>query len=199
MNQSSCSLRAASLLTLLLLVSTGQAQRGAMTLPRSLEQITQQADLIVQGSIVSVKVEPHPQFHNLRTVLVTFAVEDALKGKAGKTLQFRQFIWDSRDRGDSAGYRKGQQLLLMLNRPSEYGLTSPVGLEQGRFEISRDATGNLIAVNGRGNAGLLAPAAPQNQAKASTASGAESAVGSPAALRLDDLKLRIRALVGSKQ
>lgn len=43
----------------------------------------------------------------------------------------------------------------MLNPESAYGLTSPVGMDQGRFEISRDAGGNLIAVNGHGNVGLF--------------------------------------------
>jgi len=39
---------------------------------------------------------------------------------------------------------------------SKYGLTSPVGLEQGRFRVVRDAQGTATAVNGRGNAGLFA-------------------------------------------
>jgi len=66
-----------------------------------------------------------------------------------------------RDKYDAAGYRKGQELLLLLNKTSEYGLTSPAGVEQGRFGISRDAKGNLTAVNGHGNVGLFANFAEQ--------------------------------------
>ena len=43
----------------------------------------------------------------------------------------------------------------MLRRPSQYGLTSPVGLEQGRFRIERDALNIRLLRNGMDNAGLF--------------------------------------------
>jgi hypothetical protein len=44
----------------------------------------------------------------------------------------------------------------MMLAPSRYGLSSPAGLEQGRFRIVRDRQGRELAMNGHGNVGLLA-------------------------------------------
>jgi hypothetical protein len=111
--------------------------------------------MIVEGTVLSAKVEPHPTLAGLNTVAVTLRVARTLKGAPEPTFTFRQFIWDIRDRFDAAGYRRGESLLLFMNSPSRYGLSSPVGLEQGRFRIIRGSAGALMAVNGAGNAGLL--------------------------------------------
>lgn len=124
-------------------------------MPRNLADLTYGADKIVQGRIVSARVEPHPTYHNLRTVLITLEIDDALNGSSSKTLTIRQFIWDIRDVSNAAGYRAGDEVLMFLNRPTPIGLTSPVGLEQGRFRIAHDRNGELVATSGSGNAGLL--------------------------------------------
>ena len=147
---------AAAVLLSALFSCSALAQRSALTVPRNIAQLTQQAATIVQGRVVSVRVEPHPQLLNLTTVVVTLGVERNLKGTSATSLTFRQFVWDIRDKQNAAGYRKGQELLLLLNPTSSYGLTSPAGMEQGRFQISRDQKGNLIALNGLGNVGLFA-------------------------------------------
>src|SRR5881227_3939403 len=105
--------RRSSTFLLLFLVSCGPlsvAQRGALTSPRGLDQLSEEAALIVHGSVISAKVEPHPQFRNLITVLVTMNVDETLKGKPAKTIQFRQYIWDLRDQIDAAQYSKGEEL-----------------------------------------------------------------------------------------
>lgn len=130
------------------------AQRSAITVPRNLSELTTLADRIVQGTVVSARVEPHPAYKNLRTVVVSVAIQDTLKGDAAQTFTFRQFIWDPRDVAEAAGYRPGQQLLLFLNRPTLLGLTSPVGLDQGRFHIVPGPSGPT-AVNGNGNSTLM--------------------------------------------
>jgi len=89
------------------------------------------------------------------TVVVTLRVEEALKGSVGEEYTFRQFIWDARDRATAAGYRKGQLLLLLMNKTTPHGLTSPTGLGQGCFQLTRDRTGREWAVNGYRNAGLF--------------------------------------------
>lgn len=131
------------------------AQRGALTLPRSVGELTQRADTIFTGHVISATVEPHPSYRGLMTVVVTLHVDSPLKGHLGRTYTFRQYIWDVRDRYDAAGYRKGQELLLLMNAVNENGLTSPVGLNQGRFRILRDSKGNAVAVNGAGNTALF--------------------------------------------
>lgn len=138
-----------------LAASPALAQRGAMTVPQNLDELTDRARDIVRGTVVSARVEKHPELTNLHTVVVTLRVGETLKGAAQDNYTFRQYIWDVRDRYDAAGYRKGQELLLLMNGPSRYGLASPVGLEQGRFRIQRDRSGRAVALNGAGNLRLF--------------------------------------------
>jgi hypothetical protein len=151
--------RCARLFALVLAVSLAAApafaQRGAMTVPRNLDQLAERANTILRGTVISAHVEKHPELTNLDTVVVTLRVRETLKGDAQGTFTFRQYIWDIRDRWDAAGYRKGQDLLLVLNAPTRYGLTSPVGIEQGRFRIRPDGKGGLLALNGTGNVHLF--------------------------------------------
>jgi hypothetical protein len=134
---------------------SAHAQRGALTAPRNLDELTAKASVIVVGRVVSAAVEPHPDYPNLMTTVVTLRVSETLKGTTGATYTFRQFIWDIRDRQTAQGYRRGQEVLLFMNAENANRLTSPVGLEQGRFSISQDREGKSLAVNGRGNVGLF--------------------------------------------
>lgn len=144
-----------AILFLFIVAGPLKAQRGALTRSRNLSELVGQSAAILRGHVVSARVEPHPELANLWTVVVTLRVEEVLKGDVGSTFTFRQFIWDIRDRYDAAGYKKGQGLLLLMNRPTRYGLSSPAGLEQGRFRVLRDGEGRETAVNGHGNAGLF--------------------------------------------
>jgi hypothetical protein len=152
---------------LLVSISVGMpaAQRGALTASRNLDDLAAEAGVIVRGRIVSTRVEPHPQFSALWTVVVTMQVDEAIKGQIGNSYSFRQFIWDPRDRQDAAGYQKGQRLLLLLTAPNSNGLSSPVGLEQGLFHLSTDTVGSVYATNGRNNVGLLSGVASRAAAK----------------------------------
>ena len=143
------------LLVALLLSPLTWAQQSALTVPRNLGQLVESSAVIVRGNVVSVRMEKHPELDNLDTVVVTLRVREALKGQPGRDFTFRQYVWDLRDRMNSAGYKKGQDLLLLMIAPSQYGLSSPAGVEQGRFRISRDAGGREVASNSRDNFGLF--------------------------------------------
>jgi hypothetical protein len=132
-----------------------QAQRGALVLPRNLLQLVQQAETIVVGQVVSARAEKHPELKNLNTVVVTLRVRETWKGAEQPTLTFRQYVWDIRDWEDRLDYRKGQEVLLLLNGTSRIGLTSPAGLYQGRFRILRDSRGRRYGVNGLANRALF--------------------------------------------
>ena len=147
---------------LLVLAPALLAQRGALTQPRNLVQLTSRATTIVNGRVVAARVEPHPQYQHLKSVVVTLSVQEVLKGNAGAVLTFRQFIWDPRDIADRAGYRVGDRLVLFLNPTTSAGFTTPVGLEQGRFHLQRDSTGTLTAVNGHDNENLFTDMENQN-------------------------------------
>jgi hypothetical protein len=142
-------------LAALALAAPAWAQHGALTVPRNLDQLVDRSAVILRGNVVSARVEKHPEFQNLDTVVVTLRVRESLKGDAGTTFTFRQYVWDLRDRSVAAGYRKGQHLLLLMIAPSRFGLSSPAGLEQGRFLIRREASGREIAANAHANVGLF--------------------------------------------
>lgn len=191
----------ASLLAFLILFSFPAHGQEPSPLPSpSLDEMVVHADRIVQAQVVSTHVEPHPRFHHLNTVVVTLRVEDTLKGKPATTLQFRQYLsgWG---RGEEvARYENGEDILLLLHPDSRYGLTSPVGLDAGRFRLQQQ-DGQTVATNGRDNVGLFRSTAQQAQKEGialpqravsmmrTTASGPVS---------LDDLKETIRAFVKGK-
>lgn len=177
------------------------AQRGAVVQPRNLDDLVAQASLIVHGRVLSARLEPHPQYSNLSTVVVTLRVDETLKGVPAQTLTFRQFVWDIRDKMDAAGYRKGQQLLLLLNPETSIGLRSPVGLEQGRFRIVRDAAGRSLAVNLPHNAALFRDLLPRLQAKGvklSARLAARVAEPPPGPIALEDLRELILLLAAGR-
>jgi hypothetical protein len=185
----------------LFMATSSHAQRGALTIPRGLDQLTQEADVILRGYVTSARVEPHPQLTNLMTVLVSMNVAETVKGAPRKSIVFRQYVWDLRDQLDGAQYRKGEELLLLLGPVSENGLTSPVGLEQGRFRVLRGKNGEAVAVNGRGNLGLFD--AVEKRAKdrgVQLSSKAVTLVRKPQAgpVPLVDLEDMIRAFKGTR-
>lgn len=187
------------LLFILLASVSGFCQISARTVPMNLDQLVQRSATIVHGQIISARVERHPQLTNLDTVVVTVRVTETLKGSASQTFTFRQFVWDVRNKKNAWGYGKGQEVLLMMNAPSEYGLSSPVGAEQGRFKVSRDASGKAEVANGTGNISLfrgLDTAAAKTGAKLPAALTQRTVSDKGGAVSLDDLKQAIRSLVG---
>jgi hypothetical protein len=181
--------------------STVFAQRGALSKAQSIDQLSQEATLIVHGHVTSAKVEPHPQLRNLMTVLVTMNVEETLKGTPQRSIQFRQYIWDLRDQLDAAQYLKNEELLLLLGPVSQYGLRSPVGLEQGRFRITHDTQGQPVAVNGRGNLNLFEAAEQRAQTRGielSTRVATFARQGAAGPVPLADLKDAIRSFSRTK-
>jgi len=139
----------------LLLAPAARSQSSATVAQADLNYLVENAKTIVRGNVVSTVLEPHPQFGNLQTVVVTLAVAKTFKGQAAATLTFRQYVWNVKDVTGTSGYHKSQELLLFLNPTSLYGLTSPVGMEQGHFRVLHDKHGNRYAMNGRGNVGLF--------------------------------------------
>jgi len=178
------------------------SQRGAITLQRTLPELVAQSGVIVRGHVVSAHVEPHPQYANLMTVVVTISAEVSLKGNPGASFTFRQYIWDERDVMQAAGYRKGQEWLLLMNPVNSNGLTSPVALEQGRFQVFRNTAGAVTVANGRANAGLFTGAAAQAQrSKGTFTNRAMQMMRTPSKgpVALQDLEDAIRGFVGANQ
>ncbi|MGE0405568.1 MAG: hypothetical protein AB7O65_04645 [Candidatus Korobacteraceae bacterium] len=163
----------------------------------SLEEMVGKAERIVHGTVVNTRVEPHPRFQNLTTLLVTIRVREALKGEPGELLEFRQFVWNFTNQANAAGYNKGQELLILLNPVSAYGLTSPVGLHSGLFRIEQ-AGQEPVATNGNANAGLFSTSQqrPVTSGTQQVTSSVQTTTGG--AVPLTELKQAIRALAGNE-
>jgi hypothetical protein len=185
----------------LLLAPATYPQSSASVAQANLNYLVENAQTIVRGNVLSSVLEPHPQFANLQTVVVTIAVAKTFKGQAAATITFRQYVWNVRDVTGAGGYHKSEELLLFLNPTSLYGLTSPVGMEQGRFRVLHDRNGNRYAVNGRGNVGLFADAITASAARGLTLSPQAKAMLSKSGgqASLDTLEETIQALVAVRR
>lgn len=121
----------------------------------NLAYLTQRADVIVQGHVTEVVHETLPNSPNIYTLRVTLRVDDMMRGPAGKTYTFREIFLGLRAKEGKRSYQAGQHLLLFLPSPSRYGLSSPIGIEQGRFHISQNTSGSALISNETGNIGLF--------------------------------------------
>jgi hypothetical protein len=131
------------------------AQQGGMSVQLDLARMVDESENVLLGRVVDIKAEKHPDYSNLDTVVVTLDVIEPLKGGPGRQYTFRQFVFDPRDKDAKLGYRVGEEVVLMLRQPSQFKLTSPVGLDQGKFSVDHDGQGNRLLRNGLNNAGLF--------------------------------------------
>ena len=183
----------------LLQPSHSHAQHGALTSGRGLDQLTEEADIIVHGYVTSTRIERHPQLRNLNTIVVSLEVKDTYKGTPQKSLTFRQYVWDLDPQRELAEYGKHQELVLFLGPVSEYGLTSPVGLEQGRFRVYADQKKHVVASNGRGNFGLFKSVVARAKTRGVTLTPRTLQLAQqtqPSPVLLSDLEDAIRTFVG---
>ena len=190
------------LLCLLVLSFPLRGQSSALTLPRNLVQLVDESDLIVQGRVTNVALERSEQLSNLMTVAVTVEVEESLKGTATSVHTFRQVAIDRRDQQQLLGYRPGQHVLLLLIRPSVYGLSSPAGMQQGRFLLRTLPDKSLEAVNGFSNGGLFRGIETQLEARGVLVQPEVRAmIGQtmPSPAPLKELKNLIRAIAMTRQ
>ena len=178
------------------------AQEGARVKSLNLADLVNYSGVIVRGQVLSVKAEKHPQLTNANTVVVTLRVSEVLKGEAGPEYTFRQYAWDIRDANSRLGYKVGEEVLLMLLPPSQYGLSSPVGFAQGRFRFQRDALGNETAVNGWSNRGLMTgieAAMPQLEQKLSAAARVVVKQHQDGPIGYTEFKDLIRGIIAARQ
>jgi len=142
------------MLLLQIACATAFAQGGLLTAPQDITQLTAKANQVIRGQIINVKIEPHPQYSNLQTVVVTLRVQETLKGPSSQIYTFRQVIL-GQPQSRSAGYSRGAEVVLFMHSTNENGVTSPVGVSQGIFTVTRDQNGRGTVMNGAGNRGLF--------------------------------------------
>lgn len=179
------------------------AQRDARVLQRNMAELVSDSYTIVVGKITSVRAEVHPQIPSLNTIFVTMQVSEVWKGQAGPTFSFRLFVNNELDFKAKLDYGNGQDVLLMMTQPSQYGLSSPAGLEQGRFRVQPDANGNRTIVNSLNNAGLfvrISKSAPKLDAQLAGLPARQVLAQQKAGpIAFDDFRTIVKTLVANSQ
>lgn len=124
----------------LILSSPVHAASKSRILSPTLRQLTQKSGFIFGGTVLSVHRIPSGTRAEMPTVLITFRVDQAIRGvKVKQTFALREWagLWESGDR-----YRVGEHVLLFLYPFSRLGLSSPVSGSFGRFAL--DNQGRLM-------------------------------------------------------
>lgn len=170
-------------------------QAAATTVrPMLLDEIVDDAALAFHGTCIANRVEIDPQTQ-LVVTLTTFEVRDVIKGSVSSTHVIKQ-IGGTLPGGESGmivhgvpRFAVGQEVVLFLAGTSKLGFSSPVGLTQGRYEVSAGVDGKVVNL-GRP---LRAMAARMNKVP--------EAVGDPASreVGLPEFKAMIRAHVEARQ
>jgi hypothetical protein len=128
--------------------------------PVNLEQMTERAGRIFSGRCVETGVIVDPML-GAEVTVATFQVERAIKGDAGGRVTIRML-------GGAAGvprFQPGEDVVLFLYGESRLGLTSPVGLGQGRFSVMTDKLGRRVAINDFANRNLLQGLTPAGRSR----------------------------------
>ena len=101
-NDAACWLRPPSFRRLLLVVplllavfgcrstTPVRAQIAPLSVQMNLARLVDESENVVLARVTAVRAEPHPQYQNLNTVVVTLQVVEPLKGSPGSQLVFRQ-------------------------------------------------------------------------------------------------------------
>ncbi|HLG18900.1 MAG TPA: hypothetical protein VI895_03670 [Bdellovibrionota bacterium] len=134
---------------------------ATLTLPMNIEEITDGAESIVLGTVVSVTTEK-AAFHKLPASVARIHVEERLKGPSGKDVVVRQLAIQTSSGnvmpiGTLPHFRLGERVVVFLPAKSSIGFASPVGFGQGVFRMI-SKPGNLdksLLRNEFGNRGLF--------------------------------------------
>ncbi len=147
-------LKALTFTGLLILLLSVTFVTGTSVRLLNLLEMVQLADRVFWGKCLSVE-EKSGDSTSLPVLEYVFAVQGGIKGvQTGETVVFRQVGTSSQGALDIPHYEKGQEILLFLHGDSRLGLTSPVGLAQGVFQLKRTAEGEIGVLNALENTNL---------------------------------------------
>lgn len=145
-----------AVLLLLLLNTVCQA---TMVLPVSLQRMSNSAELIFEGRVTTIDVKLDEVSKRVAT-FTTFAVTDVIKGQVASTHIVKQFggqLPGSNLKTRIHGipeFEKGKNYIVFLPPVSRLGFASPVGLSQGKFDITQ-RNGKTVISNGRSIQNLM--------------------------------------------
>ncbi|BCV35255.1 MULTISPECIES: hypothetical protein [Shewanella] len=168
----------------LLLTPAAIAQKH---LKQNLSQLTNQASSIVSGQVVSVTDGFDERKRPYTQITIRVGMDAKHKHKAGSEYTFRQFgLLKPRSMGNGkvylgvspegfARWSVGEQVVAFMNPDLGAGLTSTVGLEQGKFIVQNGKVSNQL-----GNIGLFdgmntQSLSPEEQSLITTAGAVDAA------------------------
>lgn len=137
---------------LALLAFAGPAQAASVR-PLTLDQLIDQSTTVIEATAVANRSERDEKTGFIVTY-TTFAVKDVLKGTAEKTHVIKQIggALPAEGMGFKVSgipkFTEGQDYVVFLAGVSSIGFSSPIGLGQGRFIVTRGADGAKVT-NGR--------------------------------------------------
>ena len=123
----------------------------------NLEQMTQRAARIFSGRCIQTSIEYDAALDRNITV-ATFRVQRAVKGVSETVVTVRMLSDGGATNDSPAGvpvFHSGEEVVLFLYGESSLGLSSTVGLGQGRFSVLTDKQGRRVALNAVGNRNLM--------------------------------------------
>ena len=145
---------------LVLLYIAAPAAKASRVLPMNLPELVEDAGKIFVGKCIQVKSGRDPST-GLIVTWVTFEVSRGIKGDVGETETFKQIGGTDEELTLSSftpAFRVGEEVLLFIYPESPVGLTTAVGLHQGKFNIYTDKkTGKRKVTNGMPTNILFAP------------------------------------------
>lgn len=195
------SLAARSLLALCLGLVAAVSARASSVLPLDLDRIVGDSTAAFQGTVTGMRSERDPQ-SGLIVTYVDFRVDDALKGPVGDSYTLKQVGGRLPD-GESyrvdgvPSYVVGESYVVFLTSPSSIGLSSPVGLSQGRFRIAPGAAGPEVS-NGRDFREMTANIPATILPPVARARIERKAGGKVRSLPLDEFKTLVRERMGAR-
>jgi hypothetical protein len=135
----------------------------------SLQQTVAAAGFIFSGKVLDVRSERDAATGFIVTC-TTVAVQDAVRGVASGRFTFRQYGGSYNGLNvfvaDMSYFSVGEEVVALLYPVSALGLTSPVGVAEGKWPVQRDpATGKKFIAGNSLAAKMLEPALNVNAAQ----------------------------------
>ena len=151
-------IRAAFTMLLLLLLPFGSI-RAASVLPLGLNSLYQDAKYIFHGTCISNNATRDNSLGAVVTY-TKFQIIKVIKGDLPERYSIKQYG------GTTPGgetlfvpgaphFEEGQEYIVFLPEPSPFGFSSPVGFNQGKFDIRKNSGDTVTVTNGRNIDDLL--------------------------------------------
>lgn len=141
------------------IIFTGHTVYAQRTIRMNLEQLVSEAGIIVHGTVKNVETGVDQQTKLIAT-FVTIDVTENFFGAPDKIITIKLLGGKSKTKtvklAEMPVFSVGEEVVALFFRPSKYGFTSPVGMEQGKFIVYNDAASkrNIIR-NGLNNEQLF--------------------------------------------